>query len=101
MVEWFIAAGRSAHPPSSVAIPESVIVTPFDCFYYPPPQLAADGYRIINSAWTPLYIAGQLLHKTFMKILQHKMKTMPLKMMILGRPGGSGQSPELIYKWNP
>ena len=25
----------SAHPPSAVAIPKSVIVTPFDCFYYP------------------------------------------------------------------
>jgi hypothetical protein len=47
-------------------------VTPFDCFYYPPPQLAADGYKVLNSAWTPLYIAG-----------------------------GKGQSPELIYKWNP
>lgn len=53
-------------------IPTDVIVTPFDCFYYPPPQLARDGYRIINAAWTPLYIAG-----------------------------GSGQSPELIYSWNP
>ena len=39
---------------------------------YPPPQLAQDGYRIINAAWTPLYIAG-----------------------------GSGQQPDLIYKWNP
>ena len=38
----------------------------------PPPQLAADGYRILNAAWTPLYIAG-----------------------------GTGQSPELIYQWNP
>eukprot|EP01043_Picozoa_sp_COSAG02_P064077 COSAG02_NODE_9264_length_2273_cov_2.781049_1_plen_226_part_00 len=109
--------GRSAHPASKVEIPTSVIVTPFDCFYCtsvrsvsratalsaaragaasaslqgtvrnkvaadlplvwvrgtdPPPQLAADGYRILNAAWTPLYIAG-----------------------------GSGQSPELIYKWNP
>ena len=64
--------GRSAHPASAVEIPKDVIVTPFDCFYYPPPQLAADGYRILNAAWTPLYIAG-----------------------------GSGQSPELIYSWNP
>ena len=64
--------GRSAHPPSAVAIPTDVIVTPFDCFYYPPPQLAADGYRILNAAWTPLYIAG-----------------------------GNGQQPDLIYAWNP
>ena len=96
--------GRSAHPPSAVEIPtDGLLVTPFDCFYYPPPevcspccivaycvllqhrftrsyamllgnyrQLAADGYKILNAAWTPLYIAG-----------------------------GSGQSPELIYSWNP
>ena len=44
----------------------------FDCFYYPPPQLASDGYKILNSAWTPLYMAG-----------------------------GQGQTPELIYNWNP
>ena len=50
--------GRSTHPASSVEIPTDVIVTPFDCFYYPPPELAADGYRILNAAWTPLYIAG-------------------------------------------
>ena len=33
--------GRSAHPESSVEIPTDVIVTPFDCFYYPPPQLVS------------------------------------------------------------
>ena len=64
--------GRASHPPSKVPVPKTVVVSPFDCFYYPPPQLAADGYRIINSAWTPLYIAG-----------------------------GKGSDPELIYKWNP
>jgi hypothetical protein len=64
--------GRSAHPASNVTISTDVIVSPFDCFYYPPPQLAADGYKILNNAWTPLYIAG-----------------------------GGGQAPELIYQWNP
>lgn len=49
--------GRSSHPASTVSIPTSgIVVTPFDCFYYPPPQLAADGYKILNSAWTPLYV---------------------------------------------
>ena len=64
--------GRATHPPSAVPVPPTVVVSPFDCFYYPPPQLAADGYRIINSAWTPLYIAG-----------------------------GRGSDPELIYRWHP
>jgi len=65
--------GRAAKAPSTVDIPTNgITVTPFDNFYYPPPELAADGYKILNSAWTPLYIAG-----------------------------GNGQSPELIYRWNP
>ena len=40
--------------------------------YYPPPQLAKDGYKILNSCWTPLYIAG-----------------------------GHGQLVELVYRWHP
>jgi hypothetical protein len=51
---------RSTHPASTVKIDPKTRITiePFDCFYYPPPQLAADGYNIINSAWSPLYIAN-------------------------------------------
>lgn len=40
----------------SVEIPKDILVSPFDCFYYPPEQLARDGYHIINTAWSPLYI---------------------------------------------
>lgn len=38
--------GRSAHPASSVVIPTDVVVEPFDCYYYNPPQLALDGYKV-------------------------------------------------------
>eukprot|EP01047_Picozoa_sp_COSAG01_P098079 COSAG01_NODE_28315_length_664_cov_0.649558_1_plen_109_part_01 len=57
---WGVAACIyvGQHSASAVDISTDVIVTPFDCFYYPPPQLARDGYRILNAAWTPLYIAG-------------------------------------------
>jgi hypothetical protein len=37
---------------------QEVVVSPFDCNIYAPPLLAKAGYRVINSAWTPLYIAG-------------------------------------------
>ena len=52
--------GRNAQNASTIDIdPKTgITVQPFDCYYYPPPQLAADGYKIINSAWTPLYIAS-------------------------------------------
>ena len=59
-------AGRSAHPPSKVKISNDLIVTPFDCFYYPPPQLAADGYvkhtfpNLIPST-SQKYIVGYIL----------------------------------------
>ena len=39
---------------SPVSIPQDVVVSPFDCNIYAPPNLAKDGYKIINSAWTPL-----------------------------------------------
>eukprot|EP00040_Diaphanoeca_grandis_P034105 m.210128 g.210128 ORF g.210128 m.210128 type:complete len:709 (+) comp33064_c0_seq1:323-2449(+) len=66
--------GRNAQVPSTINIDPKTGITiqPFDCYYYPPPQLAADGYKIINSAWTPLYIAG-----------------------------GHGEDPELVYQWHP
>jgi len=39
-------SGKSTHPASSVVIPTSVVVEPFDCYYYNPPQLAMDGYQV-------------------------------------------------------
>eukprot|EP00041_Stephanoeca_diplocostata_P025954 m.692170 g.692170 ORF g.692170 m.692170 type:complete len:696 (+) comp22859_c0_seq13:228-2315(+) len=67
-------SGRSTQPASNVSInPTSgITVQPFDCYYYPPPQLAEDGYHIVNSAWSPLYVAN-----------------------------GHGEATELIYRWNP
>lgn len=59
MVVWegFAPQNASSH---SNEIPRNVIVMPFDCFYYPPERLAADGYRIINTAWSPLYITARI-----------------------------------------
>eukprot|EP00935_MAST-01C_sp_MAST-1C-sp1_P001202 g1202.t1 len=71
-------AGAKDGPVSSVPVSKDVIVSPFDCNIYPPPQLAADGYKLVNSAWTPLYIAAHGttgVHHPF--------------------------PPELVYRWNP
>eukprot|EP01048_Picozoa_sp_COSAG05_P006627 COSAG05_NODE_439_length_9821_cov_110.691556_5_plen_378_part_00 len=64
--------------PSAVPIAKDIVVSPFDCNIYTPPRLAKDGYNIINSAWTPLYIAGH------------------------GRDGAHHPlPPQLVYRWNP
>ena len=41
-----------------VPIPTDIVVQPFDCNIYTPPDLARDGYKIINSAWTPLCVVS-------------------------------------------
>lgn len=67
--------GQGGHKPanaSSVAIsPESMVVNVFDGVYYNPPKLAADGYKMINSATSPLY------------------------------SNVDWSQPELIYQWHP
>jgi hexosaminidase len=37
-------------------IPRDIVVMAFECRYNFPPRLLADGYRIINAAWQPLYV---------------------------------------------
>ena len=70
--------GAGPPVPSSVTVSTDIVVSPFDCNIYTPPDLAKDGYSIINSAWTPLYIAGH------------------------GRDGMHHPlPPELVYRWNP
>ena len=64
--------------PSPVAVSTDIIVQPFDCNIYTPPRLAADGYKMINSAWSPLYIAAH------------------------GTTGSHHPfPPQLVYQWNP
>jgi len=64
--------------PHRVPVSTDIIVQPFDCNIYTPPRLAADGYKIINSAWTPLYIAAH----------HHTGPHHPFP-------------PALVYAWNP
>jgi hypothetical protein len=70
--------GGPGTPASPVPVSQEVVVSPFDCNIYAPPLLAKGGYSIINSAWTPLYIAGH------------------------GRDGAHHPlPPELVFRWNP
>ena len=62
----------------TVPISTDIRVEPFDCNIFTPPDLAAAGYKMINSAWTPLYIAAN------------------------GRDGVHHPvPPEQVYRWNP
>lgn len=62
----------------TVPISTDIRVEPFDCNIFTPPDLAAAGYKMINSAWTPLYIAAN------------------------GRDGMHHPvPPEQVYRWNP
>ena len=57
--------GETSHgaPPSIVPISTDIVVSPFDCNIYAPPRLAADGYKIINSASpTKLYKTKKQAH---------------------------------------
>lgn len=37
-------------------IPRETIVIAWEGHYYPPEQLVADGYRVVNAGWDPLYV---------------------------------------------
>ena len=41
-----------------VSIPTDIIVFPFESLYYMPNHLLEDGYQLVNSSWTPLYVVG-------------------------------------------
>ena len=44
---------------SPFPIPKDVIVMEYECPFYPPQQLVEDGYTVINSSWTPLYVVNR------------------------------------------
>jgi len=37
-------------------IPRETVVIAWEGHYYPPEQLVADGYRVVNGGWDPLYV---------------------------------------------
>lgn len=41
-----------------VSIPTDIIVFPFESLYNLPNHLAEDGFQLVNSSWTPLYVVG-------------------------------------------
>lgn len=41
-----------------VSIPKDIIVFPFESLYNLPNHLLEDGYQLVNSSWTPLYVVG-------------------------------------------
>lgn len=41
-----------------VSIPKDIIVFPFESLYNLPNHLLEDGYKLVNSSWTPLYVVG-------------------------------------------
>jgi hexosaminidase len=62
-----------------VPIPKDIIVFPFESLYNLPNHLLEDGYKLVNSSWTPLYVVGSGV----------KGEWIPRKW-----------SPEKIYEWN-
>jgi hexosaminidase len=55
MIVW---EGFRPDPASQFQIPKDVIVMEYECPFYPPKRLIADGYTMINTAWTPLYVVN-------------------------------------------
>lgn len=41
-----------------VPMPKDLTVIAWESAYYPPDQLVADGYEIVNASWQPLYVVG-------------------------------------------
>ena len=41
-----------------VQMPKDITVIAWESAYYPPDQLIADGFTVINASWQPLYVVG-------------------------------------------
>ncbi|MCF7734358.1 MAG: family 20 glycosylhydrolase [Akkermansiaceae bacterium] len=48
--------GFGREPNSKYPIPKDVIVMVYENRFYQPDDLVADGYTVVNSSWTPLYV---------------------------------------------
>ena len=55
MLVW---EGFGREPDSPVQIPKDVIVMAYEVRFYQPDQLVKDGYKVINTSWTPLYVVN-------------------------------------------
>ncbi|MEI7837546.1 MAG: family 20 glycosylhydrolase [Planctomycetota bacterium] len=54
MIVWE-GFGRHGKP----KIPKDIIVMAYEVRFYQPNDLVADGYRVINASWTPLYVVNK------------------------------------------
>ena len=46
-------------PKGKIQIPKEIMVMAFENLAYLPADLVADGYQVINTAWTPLYVVNR------------------------------------------
>ena len=51
--------GFGRNPASKFPISKRVLVMEFESAYYQPADLLQDGYRLVNAAWTPLYVVNR------------------------------------------
>jgi len=51
--------GFGRNEASKFPIPKDVVVMEFESAYYLPTDLLKDGYSVINTAWTPLYVVNK------------------------------------------
>jgi len=50
--------GVQADSAAHVKLPKEVAFFAYQTWYYPADQMIADGYRVLNAAWRPLYTCG-------------------------------------------
>jgi hexosaminidase len=51
--------GFGREPQTKFPIPKDVLIMEFESAYYLPTDLQADGYEMVNAAWTPLYVVNR------------------------------------------
>ncbi len=56
--ETMVFEGVSRSAAAHVKLPKDVAFFAYQTWYYPSDQMLADGYRVLNAAWRPLYTVG-------------------------------------------
>ncbi|MBI3817269.1 MAG: family 20 glycosylhydrolase [Planctomycetes bacterium] len=102
--------GFGRDPNTKFPVSKEIVVMGFESSYYLPENLAEDGYRVINAAWTPLYIVNEhawdlsklydwnpLSFGTFSELYSktnwHKVKKAPL---VMGAQMCSWEQPQAV-----